>query len=457
MMAVKGKKRMEKFNYNSEEEVIELIPLLLAVKKWLALILMVAVVLGCVGYGMAEITVSYSSSFTLMVTGSELPADALEASFSLKILKDYANTYAALIPEQTLLERAKAITAGADTWESLPEVSAKANTNTGIITVQVTSDRAENAKRFAQSLAELAPEYLCEKIDGISLQTISGPTNAEETLEDSRIKYALVGAFLGIFCTAGLVVLREIVLNKVQSRETLEQRFGIPVLGSVQNLDRRGGGKYKTSFAQLRLSEDSSLAKREGYHGLRTNLSRVLANEQGNCVGVSSCGDKSGRSTCVCNLAYSFTRIGKRVLLIDGDMREAAIAGKLGLENAPGLLQLLEGKAKAEDCVKDAGGGLFLLPAGGTCGDSADLLERESLGALLERCKADYDYVFVNLPPVTDVADAAIAARHMDGFLLAVRHNYSRYKQVAEMLRSFYLADAKILGMVLTDVRGKRR
>lgn len=206
------------------------------------------------------------------------------------------------------------------------------------------------------------------------------------------------------------------------------------------------------------LSENSPFAVTEAYKALRTNVQFSLPNGGTKCIGVTSATKAEGKSYTALNLAISFSQIGKKVLLIDCDMRLPSIASKLRIPGVPGLSNILVQDQNINEALRRVDGmDITILPSGTIPPDPTYLLESNRMAALLKVLQKYYEYIIVDLPPVNSVTDAAIMAKQLDGMLVVVRHGVTEYREVNNMLSQLRMANAKILGMVYNDapVTGK--
>lgn len=189
----------------------------------------------------------------------------------------------------------------------------------------------------------------------------------------------------------------------------------------------------------------------EAYRSLRTNVMFALPGSGCKCIGVTSPTPGDGKSTTSANLAISLAQIGKRVILIDCDMRLPTIAAKFRVKAVPGLSDFLVGQARIEEVVRTMEScELHILPSGNIPPDSTGLLEAKQLENLFNALRDVYDYVIVDLPPVITVPDAVILSKYLDGYLLTIRHRQTVHRAVKEMLRQLQLTEAKVIGFVLT-------
>ena len=195
------------------------------------------------------------------------------------------------------------------------------------------------------------------------------------------------------------------------------------------------------------LTDKLSFSSQEASRSLRTTVMFALPGNECKCIGVTSPTPGDGKSTTAANLALSLAQIGKRVLLVDCDMRLPTVAASFRIPLSPGLSDFLVGQARIEDCVHQSEAtGISVMPAGNIPPDPTGLLEARQIEHLFSAFRKIYDYVIVDLPPVTSVPDAAILSKYMDGYLLVVRKKQTRHRDVVSMLKQLNLAESKLLG-----------
>ena len=204
------------------------------------------------------------------------------------------------------------------------------------------------------------------------------------------------------------------------------------------------------------LRDSAPFALQEAYKTLRTNLIySIPKSNECICIGVTSASRAEGKSSSSLNLALSYAHIGKKVLLIDCDLRCPSLASKLhskGIKGYPGMSELLIGNCTLKNSVQNlAETSLDILPSGKIPPDATSLFESDNMQTLFDSIKEHYEVVVVDLPPVLSVVDATILSRHLDGFVLVVRHNHTKFGAVDAMIRQLRLADAKLLGFLYND------
>ena len=186
---------------------------------------------------------------------------------------------------------------------------------------------------------------------------------------------------------------------------------------------RDAGKREAAQTEQPIIGEYLSFAATEAYKLLRTNLMFALP-DQGKCrvVGVTSALRNEGKSTLAINLAYTVAQAGYRVLLIDGDMRLPTLAKRLNIPKRPGLSNLLAGLCTVQDAVQtsDLLDNLKAIAAGDIPPNPSELLSSARMETLLRELGADYDFILLDLPPVTAVTDGLVISKLVDGMIVVV-------------------------------------
>lgn len=202
-----------------------------------------------------------------------------------------------------------------------------------------------------------------------------------------------------------------------------------------------------------------SFAASEAYKLLRTNIMFSFADDDtntGKVIGITSSVPGEGKSMTLINLAYTFAESKKRVLLVEGDMRYPTLSNRLKLKSTPGLSNLLIGLNSINDAiqrfttVKDDDNHISfdVIVAGTIPPNPSELLGSSRFESLITVLKDNYDYIFLDQPPVTVVTDALITSSNTDGTLIVVRDDRTTRGALAETMRQLNQVDAHILGFV---------
>lgn len=190
----------------------------------------------------------------------------------------------------------------------------------------------------------------------------------------------------------------------------------------------------------------------EALKTLRTNLMFTGASTR--VIGLTSFGASEGKSTISFQLAASLAQTGKRVLLLDTDIRKGALQSRLKVRGkVEGLSHYLSGMSNVDELLHETDvPGFYIMFAGARVPNPAELLGSESFKKLIPALKGVFDYVIVDAAPLGQVIDCAVMAPYLDGIMLVVDTTNNSYKLERRVVQQLEKADAKILGVVLNRV-----
>lgn len=210
-----------------------------------------------------------------------------------------------------------------------------------------------------------------------------------------------------------------------------------------------------TSEQQSMIGSNLNFAASEAYKLLRTNLEFSFTDdEEQKIIGITSSLKGEGKSITAINLAYTIAEAGKKVLLMECDMRLPTVSKRLNLKSSKGLSNLLVGMNAADEVVQ---GGVLsetmdVIPAGDIPPNASELLASKRMEYTLEYLSKYYDYILLDLPPVTVVADALVASKLVSGMVVVVRQDYVGRAALSETMRQLKYVNAKVLGFVFNSV-----
>ena len=335
-------------------------------------------------------------------------------------------------------------------------ITAEAVDSTEIFEVVVTSTDPKQAQEIADAIAYVLPKRISSIVEGTSAKVVDSAVRPAKPSSPNYTTNTLLGFAVGLLLSAAVVMLREFLDITIRTEDDISRCCAHPVLASVPDMEAqsKGGGYYygygspKKAYEKAGSKEPKpvelvggniSFAAAEAYKLLRTKLQFSFADE-GNCrvIGVSS------------------ALTGKRVLLIDCDMRRSSVSEKLPIKRFPGLSEFLSGQSHAEKLIqlcgiKDDERAFHAIASGRTPPNPIELLSSERMNKMLEHLRENYDYIILDLPPVGEVSDALAVAKFTDGMLVVVRQNYCDRVVLSSAVRQFEFVDAKILGVVFNS------
>ena len=189
---------------------------------------------------------------------------------------------------------------------------------------------------------------------------------------------------------------------------------------------------------------------------LRTNIQ--FCGQDVKTIAVTSCTMNEGKSYVSMHLGRSLSEIGKRVLVIDADMRKSVMAGRnSNTKNPKGLSEVITGQAKLSECVYETQHeNLYVMFSGKYPPNPVELLNTTYFQTLISCVKDAYDYIIIDTPPLGMVIDAAIIASICDGAILVVGNKHVKYPQAQEVISQLEKVNCSVLGAVLNNSEKKR-
>ena len=464
----------EKTLHNNNDEIeIDLKRLLDALmdKAWLiAIVSVLCAVLAFVGTFFL-ITPQYQSAAMFYVNNSDISVGSatlsLEAS-DISASRGLVDTYIVILKtRETLLDVIDY--AGLDlTYEQINGmVAAEAVDETEVFRVTITNPDPNQAEQIANAIAYILPKRIATIIEGTSAKVVDAAVVASSPSSPSYTRNTMLGFLIGAVLSAALVVLKELMDVTIRNEEDITSSCVHPVLASIPDMEVSSKGGYYYGYGNQKkpsggkgkhvelVGGNISFAAAESYKMLRTKLQFSFAEDENHCrvIGVSSALSGEGKTLSAVNLAYSMSQLGKRVLLIDCDMRRPSLAEKLPISKTPGLSDFLTGQIQADQLIqrcgiKDDEQAFHAISSGRTPPNPMELLSSSRMKKMLLRLRDLFDYIILDLPPVGEVSDALAAAEMTDGMLMVVRQDYCDRVALNNAVRQFEFVDAKILGVV---------
>ena len=207
------------------------------------------------------------------------------------------------------------------------------------------------------------------------------------------------------------------------------------------------------------LNENSKFYISEAYKTLRTNILFSTRDSACKIYTITSAIPGEGKTTTAINIAISFAQTGKKVVIIDADLRKPKLHKYFELENKIGLSNVLSGvyEGNGNKYIQNTNvENLDLISSGHVPPNPIELLSSDNMKNLLETLKECYDFVIVDTPPTNIVSDALVLANLVTGYIMVTRSNYTEYQALDVAMSNFELANIKPLGVVLNDFNKKQ-
>lgn len=417
-------------------------------KRWWLVVGAIGVAVG-VGVTVTALTPpKYEASVTFFVnTRGVTTAEAFQGGgFAQQRVKSYVD----ILTSNRLAQNIVAKQPGISPEEVQNAIVAQVVPDTVLLKVSVTDGDQARALRLAQLLSVEFPKLITAletapqtKTPTVVVSLVAEPRLAEQPVSPQPVRNAGLAVALGLVLGVGAAALRESLDTSVRSAEALTAAANAPVLSAVPF-------DTKAERSPLIIEGSAQSTRAEAMRQLRTNLQFVNVDRPMKSLVVTSALPGEGKSSTACNLGIAFAESGKRVILVDADLRRPKLAEYLGLEGAVGLTNVLAGQVAIGDALQPWGGsGLWVLPSGYVPPNPSELLSSRNMSDLLTALGRGFDVIIIDTPPLLPVTDAAVMSTVADGCLMVTRHGKTTTAQVTAAAGALTAVGARLHGCVL--------
>jgi polysaccharide biosynthesis transport protein len=310
-------------------------------------------------------------------------------------------------------------------------------------------------------------------VAGLAAAEASGPTIAQVATGAGQVsprptRDTMLGLALGLVLGVGLAFLAEALDKRVRSEREMENILRLPLLARLPTPPRRLRRARELPILVEPQSPSAEAAKK-----LRTNLEFLTLDHEARVIMVTSALEQEGKSTTIASLAVALARSGRRVALVDLDLRKPDLHHFFKLRQVPGVIDVISGRCELSAALKpvllpaanrrssrqassahsgEASSSLAVLPAGPLGPDPAFLVGNPRMTALIEQLKSDWDFVLVDAPPLPAVDDGLALSGSVDGVLVVTRSGLVPRRMLQELSRLLDSSPAEVLGFVLTGL-----
>lgn len=324
-------------------------------------------------------------------------------------------------------------------------LSMGAVSETGVLKISCTTDEPQKAADICNAVMDVAPSEIKRVVGAGEIEIIDYAEVPARANGRPMMQNGIKGAAYGAIPAIGLLFLLFILNQKIEDAKELTDSYTVPVLASLK--------RYKEESVdpgKFLLTSSSEMEVIESYAKLRMNLLYTLVEKKKHSVIVTSGISGEGKSTIAANLAISVAMSGKRVLLVDADMRRACQHDIFAYEDSlPGLSDALIGSFNWKDVLVKSGlETMDILPAGTVPPNPAELLESPAMHKLIEEFEADYDLVLLDVPPINIVSDPLALSDQVAGAIFVVRQHFSDHRELQRAIKQAEMTGMNLLGFV---------
>ena len=424
------------------------------------ILLIITILFSAFGYYYySEIQVPmYSSSTTVLLVNNKI--DTIENEYKstdYSLNRQLVNTYSEIIKNSDILKNTIAeLDLKINESELANNISVYAISNTEIIKIQVANKNNELAK----TLADCVTKNFIKKVNEIynlhNVTLLLEAQVANKPYNVSLFKQTAVVGGIGFVISAAIVFYIYLFDSTVKSASDIEENIKKPVLGKIVKVSAKKKKNDKSEYKELISYENPKSSFAESINSIKANLEFSNLSGTNKTFLFTSANASEGKSLIVANLAVSFAKNNKKVLIIDADLRKGrqheifdySKSYKLGYSKI--ILKANEktidyDKYLFETDIKN----VFVLPCGDTPPSPSDLLSSDNNKKLMEKLQKKFDYIFIDCPPSIGFIDAVIMSRFSDvNIAIAVNHK-SKLENLYEITEVFEKGGSKITGFIL--------
>lgn len=333
------------------------------------------------------------------------------------------------------------------------QIAAQAPVGTVILEISVTDPDSDMALDIAEAVSNHMVETLGEldQVNQSSASPVKATIVTPATLANAPVspqvsRNLLLASVLGLVLGVGLAILRDLLDSSIRSEEDARGVSDAPILGGI-TFD-----KEAAKLPNLIIDKPHHTHS-EAFRTLRTNLQFVNLGEPPRSIVLTSSLPAEGKTTTTAHLAQTLAAAGKRVCIVEGDLRRPRLMKYLGMEGGVGLTNVLIGEAELDDMLQPYGDtSLTVLGSGPIPPNPAELLGSERMQALIKELSNRFDMVIVDAPPLLPVTDAAVLSRVTEGAVLVVGAGIVKREHLARTMQRLEQAQGHLLGLILNQL-----
>jgi capsular exopolysaccharide synthesis family protein len=324
---------------------------------------------------------------------------------------------------------------------------------TNLLTFTVTSGKAENSYNILQSVLKNYPDTAQYVVGQTRFSVIDESGMPKDTGRTTVVRGSIKkGAALGLAVSMILVALHALAFRTVSREDELRSFLNVPCLGTLPTCKKRV--RREGDLNEINILYDANRQEYvEAMRLIRTRLERQMKNKKVLMVTSSVAGE--GKSTVAANLAVSMALKGKKVILVDCDLRNPSTGRIFNLKGGyPGLVAVLNQEASLDEALveiknNDMPTGVFLLPGADKPSRLVEILGSESMKETLQKLRDQADVVILDTPPSAMLVDAMMLVRHVDAVAYVVMSDYARRRTIFDGVEEMTASGAPVVGCIL--------
>lgn len=425
----------------------------LFIKRW-PFIVIAAFVGGLALWVYSSVAVEpvYAAQAMMIVNKSQYQAsEQSQYTYSdLMLTQKLVKSYTIIMTSDQNLELVKKELAKKDINLTVPQIKRSISIagvgETEVLRITVQHTQPRTAAEIANALLKVSPATIIRVIKAGSAEVIDEAKIPSSPIKPVRWQYGAIGALLGLMLSLALILLREFFDNTFKIEDDIRVTLDLPVITSLPEIAKDG---------DTIITSKTPFDYREAFKVLRTKIQFSGIDGRMKVIGVTSSSPFEGKTTVSINLALTIAETGKRVLLVDTDLRKPKVHKTLNLPAEPGISNVLTQHEPLANAISKIEGfdSLDVVPCGVIPPNPAELLGSQQLETFIKSIEDQYDYIIFDTPPVSLVADTSVLSRMLDGIVMVITYGRTVKETATFAKESLESVNAKIIGCVFNRVK----
>jgi len=423
-------------------------------KLIIILIVLISAVIGGY-YSYNFIMPEYKAKARIILTKNDSEDNETITQTDITLNQQLVNTYTELIKTNNVIDEViNSIDEVQITREELKgNIEVKLISNTQLIEISVKHKDPNYAKELTNKISDVFIEKVKEVYHMSNLKLVDYAKTPTVPYNINHKKDIMTFSILGALVGFGLVFVLFFIDSSISKMEIVERKIGSIGLASVPKYKKNKKKEY-----ELIVMHEPKSPIAEVFRMLRTNLQFMTSNNNVKTVLITSSHEAEGKSFITSNLAVSFAQEGRKVLLVDADMRKGKIANIFDVEKEIGVSNYLSGISSIED-KEDINNyikqtkikNVSILTTGDVPPNPSELLESEKLERLIEKAKEQFDLIIFDGTPCLLVTDSVIISKKVDITIIVGKYKETKLGDIEKTKKMLLSVNAKVLGFVINQ------
>lgn len=279
-----------------------------------------------------------------------------------------------------------------------------------------------------------------------TVMAVDPATVPTEPISPQVMRNTALAAMVGLMLAVGVIFLIEALDDTLKTPDDVKKTLGLPVLGVIAKHDAEDGKPITSTTPRSPVAE--------AFRSLRTNIQYTAVDSPLEKILVTSTDPKEGKSTVVSNLGVVFAQQGKRVTLIDADLRKPSLHRKVGVQNRTGLTALFVRSMETLELImqKTETPNLSVITSGELPPNPSELLGSKKMQSILDKIAESSDMIIIDSPPALAVTDSLVLVPFVDAVLLVIKPGFTKAKGASLIVEQFKRSNANLIGVVMNEL-----